>query len=225
MIAAMVVVLALAIAWGVIADARADSARLERRQSTFDDYTGRVRSLLQSVRPAAEGMAQVPATPGKDDLGALGERAQGWTESLEIARLQTQGAVDPPSAVDANGLYDQALAISSSAARTYELVPEAEGRLRDRLLERAAEQRDAGAAVWLSATQVLDSARARAGLGPSGIGPLANPALSGAAATLPGVAPGAPPGGGASPGSGATNNNTRRDEGPTRGGSTDDGGR
>ena len=232
MIAAMVVVLGVAIAWGVIADARAESARLERRQSTFDDYTGRMRSLLQSARPAAEGMAQVPATPGKEDPEALRERAQGWFESLEIARLQTQEPVDPEAAADANELYGQALGILSGAARTYELVPESEGRLRNRLLERAAAQRDAGAALWLSATQVLDSARERLGLGPSGIGPLVNRALGGAAPALPGLSPGTMPGAapGAQPGGGAdeeraANSDTRADKESNAEGSTGDGGR
>jgi hypothetical protein len=221
MIAVMGVILALAVAWGVIADARAESASLARRQSTLDDYTGRVRSLLQSARPAAEGMAQVGATPGEDVTG-LQERAGGWAESLEVARLQTQEPVDSPGAANANSLYGQALAIYSNAAKTYELVSAADGRLQDHLMERAAAQRDAGAALWLGATQVLDSARARVDLGPSGIGAPATPALGGAPPTQPGGAAPTQPGGG---GENGGTKGERRDEASRGDGSNTDGGR
>jgi hypothetical protein len=193
-IAAMVAIVVLVIVWWAVADARAEAARLDRAQARVEDYTGSVRSLLQRARPAVEGMGRI--TTETEDLAGLEVGAGGWIEALELAQLQTQGSVETDLAVPANRIYGHALAILANAARTYELVPDAEGRLQERLLERAAAQRDTGTIVWLTATDVLDSARERLGLGPSGISPLATPDLPGAAPVLPGMEGPVLPGGG-----------------------------
>jgi hypothetical protein len=195
----MVAIVAVALAWWAVADARAETARLERAQSRIEDFTGGMRSLLQRARPAVEGMGRI--TTDTEDLVGLKVRAEGWVEALELAQLQTQSTVESDAAVPANRVYGQALAILANAARTYELVPDADGGLREQLLERAAAQRDTGTIMWITATGVLDSARARLDLGPSGISPLATVDSPGGLA--PGMGPPAPPeagGGGAPPG-------------------------
>jgi hypothetical protein len=197
-IAAMVAIVVIAIAWWAAADARAEAARLERRQSRIEDFSGSVRSLLQRARPAVEGMGSI--TTQTEDLVGLKVRARGWVETLELAQLQTQGSVESDAALTANRIYGQALTILSNAARTYELVPDAEGPLQERVLERAAAQRDTGTIMWLTGTDVLDSARERLGLGPSGLSPLATADVPGAAPLPPGIEPPAQPdarGGGA----------------------------
>lgn len=195
-VAAMVAIVTVAIAWWAVADARAEAARLERRQSRIEDFTGSVRSLLQRARPTVEGMGRI--TTQTEDLVGLKVRAGGWVEALELATLQTQGSVESDAAVTANRIYGQALTILSNAARTYELVPDAEGRLQESLLERAAAQRDTGTIMWLTGTDVLDSARERLGLGPSGISPLANAEVPGAVPLPPGLEPPAQPDAGGS---------------------------
>ena len=57
------VVAVVGVAWWVIADARAEAVALQRRQAALEDYTNGARALLQTVRPAAEGMARAPTDP------------------------------------------------------------------------------------------------------------------------------------------------------------------
>jgi hypothetical protein len=174
LLAAVAAAVLLGVAWWAIADARAKQAQRERRQSAIEDYTGRVRALLQTVRPAAEGMARAPT--GKP---ALGRQARSWIESFRSARAQAAGHRVAVEAAPADRLYGEAIGVYRDAAETYRLVPAAPKPLQAKLLERASAQRDHAGVVWATATQILDAERARLELGPSGLAAPAAPALGG----------------------------------------------
>jgi hypothetical protein len=173
LLAAVAAAVVLGVAWWAIAGARAEQAQRARRQSAIEDYTGRVQALLQTVRPAAEGMAQAA-----DDKG-LARQARSWIESLRSGRAQAAGHRVAVEAAPADRLYGEAIDVYRDAAETYRLVPAAPEALQAKLLERASAQRDHAGVVWATATQVLDAERARLELGPSGLAAPATPALGG----------------------------------------------
>jgi hypothetical protein len=179
LLAIVAVAVMLGGAWWAIAGARAEQAQRERRQSAIEDYTGRVRALLQTVRPAADGMAQAPTTADAKGVAALGRQARSWIESLRSARAQAAGHRVAVEAAPADRLYGEAIDVYRDAAETYRLVPAAPRPLQAKLLERASAQRDHAGVVWATATQVLDAERARLELGPSGLAAPATPALGG----------------------------------------------
>jgi hypothetical protein len=177
LVAGIVAIVVIGVAWWAIADVRTARAQLARQQSAVEDYTSRARAYLQAVRPAAEGMAQEPTTADAAGFDSLETQARAWIETLQSAREQTGVQVEGDALVNANGLFRESISIYTNAARTYALAIDASGSLRRRVLERAAAQRDDAGMVWLSATQVLDAERARLGLEASGIATPATPAL------------------------------------------------
>lgn len=156
--------------WGVAA-ARSSSADLAARQAAVDNYTGRVRALVQGVRPAAEAMAQVPTGgPQGPALRDLGKASGDWVSILSKARAQAKSIFPIPVTATANSLFAQSVSMYLSTAKTYALVAGAPPALRSDLAARAQDQRDQSAQVWLLATRALDEARGASELSPSGIG-------------------------------------------------------
>lgn len=192
--AAAAAALIVGLVWWAIARAQGQAADLERAQEALESFSGEVRAVAQTLRPAAVGMAQAPTEADGDALATLPEEARSWMRSLRAGR-DALGRVRPtPAEAGAYGLFSQSITLYTSAARTFALAGEAPEGLAPRVLERAAEQRDTAGAAWVLATQELDRERARVQLGAAGI-------------AFPG-APGTPPlpggGGGQGEGTGGT---------------------
>jgi hypothetical protein len=190
LIVAAVAVVVIGVVWWAIAHSRAAAADLERRQDAVETYTGEARALLQSVRPAAAAMAQVPAAPDRGPpLQSISQAAGSWTGLLDKARSEAGAIVPTPFVISAHELFSQSVDLYLSAAKTYRLGGRAGRSVANGLLARAAQQRDQAGAIWLLATRVLDDARSEAELSASGLGlPSAVPA-GGAQPTLPSPEP------------------------------------
>jgi hypothetical protein len=173
------VALLLASAWWAVATTRGASGDLTARREALETYSGEVQALVQGVRPAAQALAALPADPTARELDALAERAQGWLAALGRAREQLAGFSPPASAGPAHGLLAQALALWESAARAVRTGARADGDVAADVLARAGDSRDAANTIWLSAVALIDTARQRAELDPSGIGFPGVPAPSG----------------------------------------------
>ena len=142
------------------------------RADALDRYTGEVRGVLQSLRPAASDMSSAPTSVGEPGARkAIGERAGSWRSTIGAAHTNLSQVLSPGAAQSAHSLFLQSAQIYLAAAKTYALAAEIEGELADKALARAAEQRDQGGQLWQSATVLLDEQRAEVDLGVSGLTP------------------------------------------------------
>jgi hypothetical protein len=182
--------------WWAISTAQANADRLEARQETLQEYTGQIRSVSQAITEAAGDMAAVPPTPDDAALKDLAGSSRRWSKAFTDAQGPLIQSFPPnPTLQRANGLFQQSLQLYDSAARTYGLVPRAEGKLRTDLLARAAAQRDQAAALWGSAVASVDAARAAAEMDASGV-PVPGSEAQQQPVELPSPAPGETEGGG-----------------------------
>jgi hypothetical protein len=189
-IAAVVLVIVVGVAWWAIARAQERAADLELNQAVLEEYTGELRALLQTVRPAAQGMN---AAVGPGGVDAIGDEVPAWTATLRRARTEARATFAAPVVAEVHALVSQSIDLYRAAASTYELVPDAPKQLQDRLIARASAQRDSAASIWVAAVAVLDRERAREELDPSGLAAPSTPP--------PGVqAPSSPPADGAGAG-------------------------
>lgn len=193
------IALVVGVAWWAIATSQSNADRLEDRQATLEEYTGSIRAVSQGITQASAEMAVV--APNADDgaVEGLAESSGRWAKSFTDAQGPLIESFPPSPALQrANGLFQQALQLYDSAARTYGLVPRAEGQLRTDLLARAAAQRDQATGLWSTAVAFLDAARAAAEMDASGI-PVPGSEAADAAqqpVELPAPAPDATEGGG-----------------------------
>ena len=143
-----------------------EGAALEKRRDAIERFTGDTLALLQKLSPAASEM--VSSDP---DSKKLADDAARWDEALtKVQTEMTQTVASAPPEVDvANRLIFQAVLQYIAAAKTYQLVPDTEGKLRDRIYERAGAQVAAADGTWQGAISVLDQERRDAGLDPSQI--------------------------------------------------------
>jgi len=171
---AVLVIVVLALVGGVfaaIASTQEDGGA-EARADALDRYTGEVRGVLQSLRPAASDMSTAPTSVGEPDARkALGDRAASWRLSIEGSHTNLSRVLFPGASQSAHGLFLQSAQIYLAAAKTYALAAEIEGELADKVLARAAEQRDQGGQLWQSATVLLDEQRVEVDLEVSGLTP------------------------------------------------------
>ncbi len=171
---AVLAIVALALVGGIFAAIAStqDDSGAQGRADALDRYTGEVRGVLQSLRPAASDMTTAPTSVGEQETRkALRERATSWTETIEGAHTNLSRVLSPSSAQSAHSLFLQSAQIYLAAGKTYALAAQVEGDDADRVLARAAEQRDQGGQLWQSATVLLDEQRAEVGLGVSGLTP------------------------------------------------------
>ena len=182
---AVLAVIAGLVIWTVMA-AQSRSDELAQEQDQLVDYTSEVRSILQIVRPPAGEMTQAP-TSVTEGLGSLDKDVVGWLAQLTNAQQQIQGVSAPAGQESVNAAFLQAINTYASAARTYELAQQVDGKVVDEVLQRAGEQRDQAGSQWQLATDLLDKARADAEMSASGI---AVPAEA-----VPGTAPSGAEGG------------------------------
>ena len=168
-LAAIVVALVVAgFAMFTIAADRADDAEQAGKADGFEAYTSEVEGLLTPVNQTVREMSGAPFN-AEDTAGiaALEDRAKEWVQDLEGAGALASAVVAPPELASVNRILTQAFRIYSSAAKTYGLVPDAEGKLQKDLIDRASEQRTIANEVMISAISALDLARADVGMGPS----------------------------------------------------------
>ena len=171
---AVLVIVVVALVGGVfaaVASTQGDDGTAARADA-LDRYTGEVRGVLQSLRPAASDMSSAPTSVGESDARkALGDRAVSWRQTIEGAHTNLSQLLSPGAAQSAHGLFLQSAQIYLGAAKTYALATEIEGDAADKVLARAAEQRDQGGLLWQSATVLLDEERVEAELEVSGLTP------------------------------------------------------
>jgi hypothetical protein len=167
-------IVVLALVGGVfaaIASTQEDDG-VEARADALDRYTGEVRGVLQSLRPAASDMTTAPTSVGEPGARkSLGDRAASWRQAIGGSRTKLSRVLSPGAAQSAHSLFLQSAQIYLAAAKTYALAAEIEGDLADKALARAAEQRDQGGQLWQSATVLLDEQRGEVDLGVSGLTP------------------------------------------------------
>ena len=190
-VAAVVVALVVVAAWVAVTRAQSRAEDLERVQAAVDSYTDEVRGVLQTVRAPAQDMAEIPSEADPRTLERVADEVPSWLEALTRARAAAGRLAPTPATANANRLFVQSIDLYLAAAETYALVGEVDREFAGDVLTRAAEQRDAAANVWSSATTAVDTERARIDLGASGLGVPSAPT----SAPQPAL-PGAPGGGG-----------------------------
>ena len=170
--------------WWFIADNRTETQALESRQDELQSYTTELRSLVQELAPVASELG----TAGTLSDADLTEKATEWKN--DVATVQTSiGRVVPPTELDAlNGLVTQSVLLYGQSAEQYELVPDLEGRLRERVSAKALATYQAAENIFASVIEIVDRERSSAELSASG---LTTPAQEAAAIQPSGGLPGA----------------------------------
>ncbi len=159
----LVVLLLLAVAL-VVKNSRDEAEALASRQDTIEDFTDDVNSLLQGISPVTSEMVTANA-----DTKKLADKADTWGRVLQEAQteLTATGAAASPELDLVNRMLFQAVLQYSAAAETFKLIPDAQGKLRASILERATAQVAAADGTWESAIGLLDRQRIEAELDPS----------------------------------------------------------
>jgi hypothetical protein len=186
------IALVVGVVWWAIATAQANADRLEARQETLQEYTGQIRAVSQAITQPAGDMAAVAPEPDEAAVQGLADSSARWAKAFTDAQTTLIESFPANQTLQrTNSLFQQSLQLYDSAARTYGLVPRAEGKLRTELIARAAAQRDQAAAIWASAVAIVDAARASAEMDASGIpAPGSEAQQQPAPAELPSPAPG-----------------------------------
>jgi hypothetical protein len=190
-IAVGVLVLA-AVAGVVVADRAADNERLAARQKRLDDYSDRLKGVIQAVSDTATEMGRAPLAPQDPRVDGLDDESANWTDSLGQAQTQLSKISPVDGTETSQQLVVEALASFMNAAKAYELAPVTPEQSQGDILANASGQRDLGGRLLQTAIAELDAVLADADMEPSGIAP-PQPAAPG----IPPAAPGAPeaPGG------------------------------
>ena len=162
--AGLIVMLVMAIV--LVARSRGEDAELERRQQAVEDFTGETLTLLQKLSPSASEMLTTTVTSK-----TLKADARRWDKTLTQVQQEAATAfADAPFELDAtNRLVFQSVLEYIAAAKTYQLVTEAKGDLKAKILERAAAQVAAADGTWTAGIVVLDQERQEVDLDPSGL--------------------------------------------------------
>ena len=167
--AAIAVVLIVALIGGVIAAVTQEDPAAVAARDVLENYTNQIRAFTEQVEGPATAMAAAPQTPDQEGFDTLADDAQAWMQELEMAQLALAQQQPPDEARRAGEVFGHAVSLYVSAARTFSSAPRASGRLRARILQSAAEQRDHATALWASGTGIIDDARAEVDLAPSGL--------------------------------------------------------
>lgn len=144
--------------------AAGDAARATQLRA----YTTEVQTLFEDVGQTVQEMGGAPFNLDDPSLiEGLDGTAEGWVLTLEAAGAQANALMPPEELAPANRVLANSLQLYSAAAKTYQLVPRAEGRLQQRLLDRGADQRTRAGETLLVAIQLIDAERDEVGLAPS----------------------------------------------------------
>jgi hypothetical protein len=161
---AAAIVLVVAAMWA-IASARSNAADLEDRQGALRSYTEGVRRFIQTVNGPASEMSGAAGLSDKQ----LARQTRSWTKAFTSAQAQLSQMVPAADTESTNRLIQNSFFLYGSAAQTYSLVPEAEGKTKDRLKAQVATQVVAAGGVFAEAITLLDDARSEAELSASGL--------------------------------------------------------
>ncbi|MGH2806263.1 MAG: hypothetical protein ACRDKT_03210 [Actinomycetota bacterium] len=160
-----------------ISSARSESARLEDRQQELEDYTTRVRALVQNLTPAASEMATASQIPP----GQMEERVREWNRSFGNAQTTLSQTQAPEDLRPLNQQLLQSILLYVSAAETYKLVPDVEGDARESIVTQGRVQWTSANNLFASVIALLDKELDDAELRPSGLRPPGADAPSGPA--------------------------------------------
>ena len=158
-IAALLIAL---LAFWAISDARSEAEARAARQDQLEDFTTRLRSALETLRPPVTEMARRATAVRPRDVTA-------WNRKLAEAQTQVAGAVSPPGLEVASRLLAQAVGLYSAAAESKGLLGEVEGDVRRQVAAQSGALIANADALWSSAIELLDEARADAELRSSGL--------------------------------------------------------
>lgn len=168
--AILIVLVLIGVVMFEIADRRAEAARDENRQDTLAAYTEELRALITDSTQVVQEMNGAPFNAQDEAaIADLDERARSWVEGVEAAGARAVAIQSPDGLDPATRIIADAYQAYSSAARTYRIVPDAEGKLQEDLLERATAQRDLGSQLLIAALQILDNERTAVGMNAAGI--------------------------------------------------------
>ena len=206
-----------------------EADKLAKQQETLDEYTDEINALLQQLRDPATGLAEAdPEFLDAKVAKELEKNAKEWATQFQEA-LQSFSQIVPSqqgSIEKIHNLYNQSIQIYMTAAGTYQLAAESEGRPQQAALALAANQRTQAGAVWTEATALLDDERRAADLELSGLNAPDSPA-AGAGTSPTGLPPGDLPTEiptGEPPTDGGGGNDGGAGEGNTSGGGNGEGG-
>jgi hypothetical protein len=151
-------------------NAQNNAEALEGRQKLLDGYTGKVRTMLQTLTPPASQMQVVPPTGKGKAIAKLDKDAKTWTASLQKATNQAISLTPPPAGQTSAQLIAESVQLYLTAARTFQTAAALEdGPEKKQVLQRAAEVRDRATSIWTAGVALLDEARSGAELEPSGL--------------------------------------------------------
>ena len=151
-------------------NARNNAEALETRQDALDEYTGGLRTLLQTLTPPTSDMQKVLPTAKSGALDKLPADSKSWVKQLQKASTRVV-AIAPPTEIQTAGqLFSESVQLYLTAARTFRSAASLdEGDQQRELIARASEVRDRASSVWTAGVSLLDDARADAELDPSSL--------------------------------------------------------
>ena len=170
LIGGIFVVVAIGVVVWLIVSAQDRAKQLEQEQREIETYTTSVGSATQAANAPVGEMLAVTAVPETDeDLEALATDADQWITDLQTAQAAVTQQFAPELMQPTNSMFSEAIGLYITAAQTYKLVPDAEGKLRDDIFAQASAQLAAGNQVFGTAIDNLDVIRAEKDIGASGL--------------------------------------------------------
>lgn len=161
--------------WAFLA-ARSNAREADEQRAQLERYTSDLRGLVQALNGPVGEMSAIPLEPTPEVVEDLATAPDAWTQQLTKAD-ETTLQINPPAEVSAvHPLFSRMVALYSSAAGTYSLVPGADGRLQARLMRSAGEVRDHATGLFFAAVALLDAARLELDMGSSRLEPPQPPA-------------------------------------------------
>lgn len=162
-VAAVVAVVFAGSLFGLVAFARNRASDLGARQKTLDDYTSRLRELVQTLQ---KPVGELPSTPPQKDadLKRLRAKIGRWIKAIQEAN--SSAVTLPPR--EETQLFQQAVGLYLSSANTYKTAGGLKNKQeRETVMTTAAEIRARAEVLWQLGISMFDRARTRAELSPS----------------------------------------------------------
>lgn len=169
LIGGIFLVVAIGVVVWLVVSAQDRAKQFEEEQSVLESYTTSLQGVLQGAAGPASEMIAVTTLPEGDDLEQLAEDAETWATDLQGAQAVIQQQPAPGEVRSIHLLFGESLQLYVSAAQTFALVPDAEGRLQEQLFVRATAQRDSAGRVMEGAIGALDEMRREKELSASGL--------------------------------------------------------
>jgi hypothetical protein len=155
---------------GLVLHAKSNSDKLADRQDALERYTSSVRSVLQTMTPAASEMITAPTDP--EDGAAilpLKKDGRGWEDIFNSATTEAATLRPTASAANANSILQQSIGLYLTSAQLYQLVPDEPDKTRGELLTSASTVRDQANQLWVNGTAIIDELRDDLDMAPSGL--------------------------------------------------------